>query len=745
VSRLARIAVPALLLALLPDAHAAPTKPFATKRIYLQSGAHHGLYPTNATYDSKRGCYYISSADDGTEILRYDPRTGAVSQVFRFQGGVSDLHYDATTDRLFIASSYLDAYVLDPGRKFRVVHKWRAGGRPDRIAFDPRTKQLFVSNGGYGGRDGVSRAIMVFRLGKRRAVKIIKLKFAPKHLALDPKTRRLYIASYNRSIGRMYGYKRRGPAGVLAILDTRRLRIIKRRTLPINPYYMVYDSKQRRLIFKPRWGHGRLLQLPTFGGKLTRVALAPLRQGYELYNGYYDARDHTVRWLLRRKRDHLVVKLAFQQSTGTYQLRSQRALPGLSPRWALPHPGPNASQVLLTVPMRRTVALVDLKGGGLKLTRTGYRIEQLAVNNKLGLVYALDGRAGALVLLNANTGKVLRRLAVPQSSQRLIVSERLGLLAFLADTKLPGWRRGAKTGKTLFVYDARLKRRRLSVRFQTTISRYTRVVHHAVDAKRKMIYLVCDQHVEAISLTTGTRRRFKPPFRDARGVLVDERRNQLLIAGRVRQLALYDARTLRLRKQTTIDHKLCRGPVSARRLGRFDTCRAVFELWPNHSVWRFHRALSPVKYPDNYFLDRRGKQVVIIDRPSGRWTADFYGIGLRRYAQRWKKTLRLRITLGKARGKRDGFDRKTRWFFDPRNRVVLQLGRGQTKYRSTPKDFRKHLNYVYSFRPDDPRSRLTLASRAVLRWNPRTLVLAPRLRHAFVSHLHASYLTLLKY
>ena len=72
-SRLSRIAVPALLLVLLPDAHAAPTKPFPTKRIYLQSGAHHGLYPTNATYDSKRGCYYISSADDGTEILPAPP------------------------------------------------------------------------------------------------------------------------------------------------------------------------------------------------------------------------------------------------------------------------------------------------------------------------------------------------------------------------------------------------------------------------------------------------------------------------------------------------------------------------------------------------------------------------------------------------------------------------------------------------------------------------------------------------
>lgn len=759
----------ALLLVIAPLPLAAAPGPATARvsRIMLNGGSYEGMYPHKAVFDKKRNVYYVACAGSEEEILRFDPASRRLSRVFKLTGGVKDMLYDQQTDRLFVLTTYIKLLVLDPGNGFKVVKRWNAGGRPQQMAFDPSTRRLYVTAGGYGGRDAASAVLFVFHLDRSRHMRKMKIRgflYAPTFLALDRARNRLYVASHMRSILR--SIPRRQPSGHLAIIDARRFRIKRIIKLDINPAGMWYDEKHQQIVFKDSPGQIRstrrmdrrkvlaewrkamqeaytltIIKLPK--GKAVKMLMPPFLPIASLHTGYYDPRDGTLNFVISRESDFILLKVRADPDQERYDIVHKRTLSGMGSGMGYMEPGPARNQALLSMSGLRMLSIVDFGSSKVVHTPTGYRIGDLAANRKKGLVYGLDGNAGRLLVIDAKSGRIRRWTQVPLRSKRIIVNEKLSFVGVVADHKMPSRKRWDKVTKSISIYDSEATRRLFFKTFRSMISRYGRVTGHAFDVTRKILHLVFDDRLETFNLRSGEHRRLTPPFRSVRSVLYHGAKDQLLVVERLGKVALYDASSLRLLRLSAIDSKACRSSSADRYLGGFDLCEVVYRVWPTYDYQRFFPHLLPVRYPSYFILDRARRNVVVMQRTNA-FINRLHTVPLSSFKSVLKRDLSYTIVQGPEKGNRDYTDTKTIYALDPVNRMVIQVSRGTAKRIITPKDFRKTYNYIYAFKLDEKRSR-NLRSLAALKHNPEDVVLVPKVRVAFVSHQFGSYITRVPY
>src|SRR5260370_24507830 len=127
--------------------------------------------------------------EDKNETLMIDPARLAVRKRFPLTGcdGPSSLAMDAATRRLFIGCGNKVLTVLDADAG-KVVAQLPIGEHVDATVFDPERRLVFSSNG-----DGTITVVHEEAAGKFRVVETIATARGAKTMAIDLKSKRLYL------------------------------------------------------------------------------------------------------------------------------------------------------------------------------------------------------------------------------------------------------------------------------------------------------------------------------------------------------------------------------------------------------------------------------------------------------------------------------------------------------------------------------------------------------------------------
>lgn len=112
-----------------------------------------GGKPETAVSDEK-GMVYVN-VEDKNEIVAVDMKTNTVKQHWPLNGaeGPTGLGYDKTTKRLFAGCDKL--LVVMNATNGKIVDKVAIGDGCDGVAFDPKNKIIFTSNGGDGNMSAI--------------------------------------------------------------------------------------------------------------------------------------------------------------------------------------------------------------------------------------------------------------------------------------------------------------------------------------------------------------------------------------------------------------------------------------------------------------------------------------------------------------------------------------------------------------------------------------------------------------
>lgn len=149
-----------------------------------------GGVPELAVSDEK-GHVFVN-LEDTSEILEFDAKTMKPIKKFALAPGEepTGLAFDARQRRLFSTCGNRKLIVSDADSG-KVVQALEIGPGPDGCLFDPEKGLVFSSNGG----DGTVTILREKGAGPYEVVANVKTQASAKTIAMDPKTRRLYLSA----------------------------------------------------------------------------------------------------------------------------------------------------------------------------------------------------------------------------------------------------------------------------------------------------------------------------------------------------------------------------------------------------------------------------------------------------------------------------------------------------------------------------------------------------------------------
>lgn len=127
-------------------------------------------------------------------VLQIDARRMAVAQSWPVAPcqGPRTMAIDAKNERLFVGCANRLMAVLD-SRNGRVIGSVPIGAGPDDSAFDPETRLIYISNG-----DGTVSVILQETPDKYALLETIQTAPGARNMALDPKTKRIFLPLFDR-------------------------------------------------------------------------------------------------------------------------------------------------------------------------------------------------------------------------------------------------------------------------------------------------------------------------------------------------------------------------------------------------------------------------------------------------------------------------------------------------------------------------------------------------------------------
>jgi len=149
-----------------------------------------GGVPELAVSDEK-GHIFVN-IEDTSEIVEFDARSLKILRRFSLAPGEepTGLAFDAKARKLFSTCANRKLVVADADSG-KVVQTLEIGPGPDGCIFDAESGLVFSSNGG----DGTLTIAREKSAGQYEVVKTVKTQASAKTIAMDPRTRRLYLAA----------------------------------------------------------------------------------------------------------------------------------------------------------------------------------------------------------------------------------------------------------------------------------------------------------------------------------------------------------------------------------------------------------------------------------------------------------------------------------------------------------------------------------------------------------------------
>ena len=186
----------------------------ATKRVFTNNHGTHDITAIDAATGAvvgtvkaagdgeqavigKDGLIYVN-CEDTAEVIVFDPKSLEVKK--RFPIGVAEtptgLAYDAKTNRLFIGCRKAPKMVVMDASNGKVITSFPIGSGVDFAGFDPDTRQIFFSCG-----DGNLNVFHAKSANEYEDLGAVKTQQSAKTLALDPKTKKIYLpaAEYDQT------------------------------------------------------------------------------------------------------------------------------------------------------------------------------------------------------------------------------------------------------------------------------------------------------------------------------------------------------------------------------------------------------------------------------------------------------------------------------------------------------------------------------------------------------------------
>src|SRR5262249_44881641 len=125
-------------------------------------------------------------------VLHIDAKTMAIAHSWPVAPGVGPrtLAVDPVNGRLFVGCANRTLAIMD-ATDGRVIGSLPIGAGPDDSAFDPETRRVFISN------DGTLSIIQLESTDKYNVVETVKTAPGARNMALDAKTKRLYLPLFD--------------------------------------------------------------------------------------------------------------------------------------------------------------------------------------------------------------------------------------------------------------------------------------------------------------------------------------------------------------------------------------------------------------------------------------------------------------------------------------------------------------------------------------------------------------------
>jgi DNA-binding beta-propeller fold protein YncE len=137
------------------------------------------------------GMIYVNS-EDTNEVIVFDPKSLQVKK--RFPIGVAQtptgLAYDGKTNRLFIGCRREPTMVVMDASTGKVINSYPIGGGVDYAAFDPDAKLIFFSCG-----DGTLSIYHEKSADDYEDAGAVKTQPSAKTMAFDPKTKKIFLSA----------------------------------------------------------------------------------------------------------------------------------------------------------------------------------------------------------------------------------------------------------------------------------------------------------------------------------------------------------------------------------------------------------------------------------------------------------------------------------------------------------------------------------------------------------------------
>lgn len=136
------------------------------------------------------GTGYVN-LEESAQVVSFDPKGLSVKQKWPITGckTPTGLAIDSSNSRLFIGCRSKVLAVMD-SKNGKVIATLPIGDRVDAVAFDPDNKMIFASNG-----DGTVSVIHQKSADQYESVGDIQTQKSAKTMALDPKTKRLFLSA----------------------------------------------------------------------------------------------------------------------------------------------------------------------------------------------------------------------------------------------------------------------------------------------------------------------------------------------------------------------------------------------------------------------------------------------------------------------------------------------------------------------------------------------------------------------
>jgi DNA-binding beta-propeller fold protein YncE len=146
--------------------------------------------PAEAAVVDGKGLGFVN-LEEAAAVAVFDPQTLAVKQKYPITGckTPTGLAIDTANSRLFIGCRSRVLAIMD-ATNGKVIKTFPIGDRVDAVAYDADNKMIFASNG-----DGTVSVVRQKGPNDYEAVGDIQTQKSAKTMAIDPKTKRLFLSA----------------------------------------------------------------------------------------------------------------------------------------------------------------------------------------------------------------------------------------------------------------------------------------------------------------------------------------------------------------------------------------------------------------------------------------------------------------------------------------------------------------------------------------------------------------------